>query len=89
MPFVLLRASIPMGQKPSCRMPNMKKPRDLSAKRPLTIQGPVDDPLGYETTDFLQCAREMSRAALAGRNSVAVKAELEAVRKRLGRGRGR
>ena len=58
------------------------------AKRPLTIRGPIVDPLGYETTDFLECAREMARAALSGRNAVAVQAELEAVRKRLNRGRG-
>jgi hypothetical protein len=77
------------GRIASCWMPKMNKARDLPTKRPVTIRGPVEDVLGYDTTDFLQCAREMAQAALSGRNADTVEAELGAVRRRLSRGRGR
>lgn len=51
-------------------------------RRPLTVRGKVEDPLGYDTSDFHACAREMAEAALSGRNAAAVEAELARVRAR-------
>lgn len=43
------------------------------------------DPLGYDTSDLMKCALEMSEAALAGRNREAVREEIERVERRLGK----
>jgi prevent-host-death family protein len=59
-------------------------PSATMPRRPVVIRGRRDDPLGYDTTDFLRCARAMAEAALAGRNREAVEAELAKVRRRLG-----
>jgi prevent-host-death family protein len=51
-------------------------------RRPLVIR--VQDPLGYDTSDFGACALAMADAALSGRNWNAVQAELASARRRLG-----
>lgn len=51
-------------------------------RRPLTVRGRVEDPLGYDTSDLASCAREMAEAALSGRNAAALETELARVRAR-------
>lgn len=59
-------------------------PAAAMPRHPAVIRGRRHDPLGYDTSDFLRCAREMAEAALSGRNREAVEAELARIRKRLG-----
>jgi len=58
-------------------------PAAAMPRRPLTVRGRIDDPLGYDTSDLRSCVLEMADAALAGRNTPAVEAELGRVRARL------
>ena len=48
-------------------------------------RGLPEDPLGYDTSDFVTCARAMADAALSGRNKPYVEAEIAAVEKRFPR----
>ena len=57
-------------------------PAAAMPRRPLTVRGRVEDPLGYDTSDLDACASEMAEAALSGRNAEAVEAELARVRAR-------
>ena len=59
-------------------------PRAALPRRAAVVRGREDDPLGYDTSDFLACARRMADAALSGRNRAAVEAELARVRRRFG-----
>jgi len=61
---------------------NETVPAAAMPRRPLVVQGKVEDPLGHDTSDLYACAREMADDALSGRNSAAVKAELARVRAR-------
>lgn len=54
---------------------------------PLTILIPKEDPLGYDTGDFLECAKAMAEDALAGRYKEAVEKEIGAAMKLLSRTR--
>ena len=58
-------------------------PAAAMPRRPVTVRGRVDDPLGYDTSDLRACALKMAEAALSGRNASAVKAELGRVRAKL------
>jgi hypothetical protein len=58
--------------------------RVASDRRALVQRGLPADPLGYDTSDFEACVTEMARAALSGRNKAAVRAEIDAVERRLG-----
>lgn len=62
--------------------------RKKKASGPLTILIPKEDPLGYDTSDILECARAMADDALAGRHKAAVKKEIEAATQLLGTKRG-
>lgn len=53
----------------------------------LTILMPKEDPLGYDTDDFLECAKAMADDALAGRHKEAVEKEIGAAMTLLGRTR--
>ncbi len=55
-------------------------PRSL----PVVRKGLTPDPLGYDTSDLLACARAMAEDALSGRCDDAIEAEIQAVRGRLG-----
>jgi prevent-host-death family protein len=59
-------------------------PHDLYVRRAVTQRGLPDDPLGYDTADFRACAATMAEAALSGRNKSAIRAEIDAIEKRLG-----
>lgn len=59
-------------------------PRAALPRRATVVRGREDDPLGYDTSDLLACAREMADAALSGRNRAAVDAELARVKRRFG-----
>ena len=59
-------------------------PRAALPRRAAVVRGREDDPLGYDTSDLLACARQMADAALSGRNRAAVDAELARVRRRFG-----
>ena len=48
----------------------------------VTVLRPVRDPLAYSGDDFVAEARRMARDALAGRDQIAIDAELAALRKR-------
>jgi prevent-host-death family protein len=52
-------------------------------RRPMTLRGRIEDPLGYDTSDLPACASRMAEAALSGRNADAVRAEIARVRARL------
>jgi hypothetical protein len=58
-------------------------PSDLARTRSVTQRGLPNDPLGYDTSDFISCAKQMANDALSGRNKKAVQAELARVRRRL------
>ena len=59
-------------------------PEELQARqRPKARKGIPDDPLGYDTSDFLACARAMAKAALSGKNRARVDAEIAAFERRL------
>ena len=61
-------------------------PAELRRERKTIVRrGLPEDPLGYETSDIMSCAR----AALSGKNRAVVDAEIAAVEKRLIEGRGR
>lgn len=62
-------------------------PRAALPRRAAVVRGRGDDPLGYDTSDLLACARQMAEAALSGRNRRAVEAELARVRRRFGSAR--
>lgn len=59
-------------------------PEELMARqRPKSRSGLPDDPLGYDTSDFLACAKAMAKAALSGKNRARVEAGIAAVERRL------
>lgn len=59
-------------------------PSEVAVSRPVVRRGPLQDPLGYDTTDLRQVALAMADAAESGRNRDAVRAEIAAVERRLG-----
>ena len=62
-----------------------REPVPEAEPRPAVLRrGRPPDPLGYETRDVDACIAAMARAALSGRNAAAVRAEIEAVERRLG-----
>lgn len=93
-PVVLLNRGQPrvvlMSAEEFCRLKRAAGeavPRAALPRRAAVVRGRGDDPLGYDTSDLLACAREMADAALSGRNRRAVEAELVRVRGRFGRTR--
>jgi prevent-host-death family protein len=59
-------------------------PAELRRERKASVRrGLPEDPLGYDTSDTMACARAMAEAALSGRNRAFVDAEIAAVEKRL------
>lgn len=62
---------------------NEPVPQAAMPRRALVVRRQADDPLGYDTADIAACGREMSAAALSGRNLVPVREELDRVRRRL------
>jgi PHD/YefM family antitoxin component YafN of YafNO toxin-antitoxin module len=59
-------------------------PPEVRRRRAVTQQGLPPDPLGYDTSDFWACAREMAEAAQSGRNAEAVRDEIVRAERRLG-----
>jgi prevent-host-death family protein len=59
-------------------------PQELDRPRPTVRRVPMRDPLGYSTSDLRTLAVTMADAAISGRNREAVRAEIEAVERRLG-----
>ncbi len=59
-------------------------PQELDRPRPTVRRVPMRDPLGYSTSDIRSLAVTMADAAMSGRNREAVRAEIEAVERRLG-----
>jgi len=52
-------------------------------RRAVVRRGLPADPLGYDTSDMIACAKKMAEAALSGKNRPYVDAEIAAVEKRL------
>ena len=59
-------------------------PAEARQRRPVIQKGLPPDPLGYDTSEFWACAREMADAALSGRNHDAVQEEIARAERRLG-----
>lgn len=59
-------------------------PTELDRPRPTVRRVPMRDPLGYSTSDLRTLAITMADAAMSGRNREAVRAEIDAVERRLG-----
>jgi len=64
------------------RPPRKATARGQRERAAVVQRGSAPDALGYDTSDFLVCARVMAAAALSGRNRASVKAEIAAVEKR-------
>ena len=63
-------------------------PQEIRRERRAKVRrGLPEDPLGYDTSDFLSCAKMMAEAALSGKNRTFVDAEIAAVEKRLTAGK--
>jgi PHD/YefM family antitoxin component YafN of YafNO toxin-antitoxin module len=63
-------------------------PNELRQERKAVVRrGLPEDPLGYDTSDLVACARKMAEAALSGKNRPYVDAEIAAVERRLMGGR--
>ena len=61
-------------------VPEAAMPRQAAFVRRSAVN---DDPLGYDTTDIVACARLMAENALSGRNLSKVGAELDRARRML------
>ena len=63
-------------------------PAELRRERRAVVRrGLPEDPLAYDTSDFLSCARAMADAALSGKNKPYVAAEIAALERRFPRTR--
>lgn len=59
-------------------------PAELRRERKAAVRrGLPEDPLGYDTSDLMACARAMAEDAMSGKNRIYVDAEIAAVEKRL------